>query len=91
MHRFSLIPGGGWGVGGSSLVKLHWLPIAVVSLVAEHRALECMGFCSCSPRAELLCDMWDLSEPGIKLVSPTLQGRFLTTVPSGKGNPGLNF
>ena len=44
MHKFSLIAEG----GGSSLVAVHWLLIAVVSLVAEHRALERMGFYSCS-------------------------------------------
>ena len=28
--------------------------------------------------------MWDLSGPGLELVSPALAGGFLTTVPPGK-------
>jgi len=28
--------------------------------------------------------MWDLPGPGIKLISPALAGRFLTTGPPGK-------
>ena len=28
--------------------------------------------------------MWDLHRPGLEPVSPTLAGRFLTTVPPGK-------
>ena len=28
--------------------------------------------------------MWDLPQPGIKPLSPALQGRFLTTGPPGK-------
>ena len=42
---------------------------------------------SCGPQVYLLCGMWDLPGPGIEPVSPTLAGRFLTTVPPGK--PGL--
>ena len=30
--------------------------------------------------------MWDLPGPGIKPVSPTLAGRFLTTAPAGKSH-----
>ena len=44
---------------------------------------------SCGPQVYLLCGMWDLPGPGIEPVSPTLAGRFLTTVPPGK--PGLYF
>ena len=39
---------------------------------------------SCGERAQLLRGMWDPPGPGIKLVSPTLVGRFFTTEPPGK-------
>ena len=39
---------------------------------------------SCGTRAQLPCSMWDLPRPGIELVSPALQGRFLTTGTPGK-------
>ena len=39
---------------------------------------------SCSAKAYLLHDIQDLPRPGIKLVSPGLAGRFLTTEPPGK-------
>ena len=39
---------------------------------------------SCGARAWLLRGMWDLSGPGLELVSPALAGGFLTTVPPGK-------
>ena len=35
-------------------------------------------------RAQLLRGMWDLPEPGLEPVSPTLAGGFLTTAPPGK-------
>ena len=35
---------------------------------------------SCS----LLHSMWDLSGPGIEIMSPAMAGRFLSTVPPGK-------
>ena len=35
-------------------------------------------------RAQLLCGMWDLPEPGLEPVSPALAEGFLTTVPPGK-------
>ena len=34
--------------------------------------------------SQLLCGMWDIPGPGIKPLSPALQGRFLTTGPQGK-------
>ena len=42
------------------------------------------GFSSCGTRAQLLHDICDPPRPGIEPVSPTLQGRFLTTGPPGK-------
>ena len=32
----------------------------------------------------MLCVMWDLPRPGVELVFPAVQGRFLTTGPPGK-------
>ena len=39
---------------------------------------------SCGTRAQLPYGMWDLPEPGIKPVFPTLAGGFLTTGPPDK-------
>ena len=47
--------------GGYSLVVVHGLLVAAVSLVAEHR------LSSCGAWAELLHGMWDLPRPGIEL------------------------
>ena len=46
--------------------------------------LEHAGFNGCSAQAWLPLSMWDLLVPGIKPVSPTLTGGFLTTGPPGK-------
>ena len=43
-----------------------------------------MGFSSCDARAQLPHGMRVLSGPGIEPMSPSLQGRFLTTGPPGK-------
>ena len=51
------------------------------------RALGCTGFSGCGTPAQLLCGMWDLPRPGIKLASPALAGRFFTTEPPGKSDP----
>ena len=48
------------------------------------------GFRSCGVQASLLCRMGDLLRPGIEPTSPVLQGRFLTTRPSGKPQNTLN-
>jgi len=68
----------------------------VASLVAEHQAgwlqqlqntgsvVQCTGSNSCGPRAWLPHGMWKAPGPGIKPVSPTLAGGFLSTVPPGK-------
>jgi len=57
------------------------------------QALGCGGFSSCSSQAlehklgscgtqaELLLDVWGLSQPGIKPASPALVGGFFTTKP----------
>ena len=50
------------------------------------RALECW-LNSCGTRASLPHNMWDLPGPGIKPVSLTLLGGFLTTGPPGKPLP----
>ena len=47
-------------------------------------ALEYTGFSSCGAWANLPHGMWGLPAPGIEAVSPTLQGRFLTSGPPAK-------
>ena len=39
-------------------------------------ASHCNGFSYCGARASLLCGIWDLPGPGIKLMTPTLAGGF---------------
>ena len=48
------------------------------SQAPEHRLT------SCGTWAYLLCDLLDLPNPGIELVSPTLAGGLFTTEPPGK-------
>ena len=43
----------------------------------------------CGSQALLLHDMWDLPGPGIKPLSPALEGRFLTTEPPGEPLEGF--
>ena len=62
---------------GFSLVAVSRFLIAVAPLAAEHR------LSSCGTRAQLLLGTWDLPRPGIKPMSPTLAGRFLSTMPPG--------
>ena len=55
------------------------------SVVAASRAtvlLQSTGSTAC--RLQLLHSMWDLSGPGIELVSPALAGRFFTNESPGK-------
>ena len=73
------------------------LPIMVASLCCGAQAVECSGFSNCGSWAlesgsvviahhlsrPLTCGILVL-QPGIKLVSPALTGRFLTTGPPGK-------
>ena len=74
-----------------------WLPwvLAVAHRLSFVRAsrgycwLWCTGsraqrLSSCGARPQLLYSMWDLPRPGIKPVSPALQGGVLTTGPPGK-------
>ena len=63
-----------WAQSCSRWAQLHMWP------------LGCVGFRSCGAWAWLLCGMWDLPRPGIKPVSPTLAGGFLSTVPPEKSN-----
>ena len=64
-------------------------PLSVTaSLVGEHR-LQMRRLSSCGSRAQLLRGMWDLPRPGLKPVSPALAGRFSTTAPPGKPDPGF--
>ena len=39
---------------------------------------------NCGTQAKLPCDMWNLTGPGIELVSPALIGEFLSTETPGK-------
>ena len=52
------------------------------------QALE-RWLCNCDVGSWLPCDMWDLPRAGIKPVSSSLAGGFLTTVPPGK--PRVNI
>ena len=61
--------------GGYSLVAVHGLLVAAVSLVAEHR------LSSCGAWAELLHGMWDLPGLGIEPMSLALAGGFFTPEP----------
>ena len=54
-------------------------------------ALDRGSFNSYGPWASLLQSMWDLPGPGIKPVSPTLAGGFLTTGPPGKSKTSFFF
>ena len=47
------------------------------------QAVQC-GFSACGTRASHR--MWDLPRPGIELVTPALEDRFLTTGPAGKSS-----
>ena len=47
------------------------------------------GLCGCGTQVWLLQGMWDLPRTGIKPVSPTLAGGFLSTAPPGKSFPKL--
>ena len=84
-----------WGL---LFTVVHGLLIAMASLVVEHR-LQAHGLSSCASsvlerrlsscgvRAQLLCGMWDLPEPGLEPMCPALAGGFLTTAPPGKCCP----
>ena len=48
------------------------------------QALEYTSFSSCGTWAQLLHGIWDLPRPGIKPVSPELQGGLISTGPTRK-------
>ena len=65
---------------------LHWVFVAAcgLSLAAEHGLQGEWASVSCSSKVQLPRGKWDLPRPGLKLVSPVLAGRFLTTGQPGK-------
>ena len=70
---------------------------AWASLVAECELGSCgsrapeHGLRSCEPRAQLLCDMWNLPRSGSEPMPPALAGRFLSTVSLGKSQASYFF
>ena len=60
--------------------SLHWL------LLLQSSGSRHTGFGSCGTRPQWSWGMWDLPGPGIKPVSPSLAGGFLSTEPPGKPN-----
>ena len=74
----------------ASLVAEHVLQVAWASVVATGaHQLWLMGpractLISCGMQAQLLCGMWNLPVLGMEPISPALEGRFLSTVPSEK-------
>ena len=62
------------------------------SVTAAHGFNSCSSWpvkhriSSCDAQAQLLCGMWNLPRPGIKLLPPALAGRFLITGPPGKSD-----
>ena len=60
------------------------------SVVVAHRLSSCGSralerrLSSHGTQAQLLRSRWDLPGPGLKLMSPALAGRFLTTAPLAK-------
>ena len=81
------------------LLSLCWVFTAACGLSSLHRSARAshwgafslwsrgsraQGLSSCGSRAPLLCDLWDLSIPGIEPVSPALAGRFSTPGPPAK-------
>ncbi|XP_054947141.1 AN1-type zinc finger protein 1 isoform X3 [Physeter macrocephalus] len=69
--------------GDKSLPQVCGPLTVVASSVAEHR-LQTRRLSGHGSRAQPLCGMWDLPEPGHKPVSPASAGRLSTTVTPGK-------
>ena len=69
---------------GSSQVVVHDLLIVVASLIAEHRLQSPQASVVVAHRFRFFAHMWDLPRSGIKLVSPALSGRFVTSAQPGK-------
>ena len=78
------------GKRGPLFITVHGPLTIAASLVAEHR-LQTRRLSYCGSRAQLLRGMWDLPRPGHEPVSPALAGRFSTTAPPGKPNPGYSY
>ena len=76
------------GKWGPLFIAVRRPLIIAASLVAEHR-LQTRRLSNCGSRAWLLRGMWDLPRPELEPVSPALAGRFSTTAPPGKPNPGF--
>ena len=95
VRGLSLVVEHGLLVVAASLVVGHrlWsLPASVVAVCGlsscASRALE-HRINSCGTQASLLQGMWNLPRPGIKPMSPTVAGKFLTT--KQQGSPGTFF
>jgi len=69
------------GEQGLLLFGVLWLLIEVASLVAEHRL---WGAWASVVAAHDLTALWNFPRPGIKPMSSSLAGRFLTTGTPGK-------
>ena len=76
-----------WGLFSSCGVRASHcggFPCGALALGVQGAVAVARGLRSCGAQALLLCSVRDLPGPGIELVSPALQGRFLTTGPPGK-------
>ena len=75
-----------WRVG--VLTAAHRLSLVLVPGGFSHfraQALEHVGFDRCAPQVQLPSSTWDLHSPTrLKLLSPLLEGGFLTAGPPGK-------
>ena len=71
------------GKRGRLLITMCGPLTIAASLIAEHR-LQTRRLSNCGSRAQLLCSMWDLPQPGLEPVFPALAGRLSTTAPPGK-------
>ena len=61
-----------------------FFPFSGRSLRHTGSSLQRTGFSSCGVWVQLPCCMWDLRSPTREPASTVLEGRFLTTEPSGK-------
>ena len=76
-----------WGLFSSCGVRASHcggFPCGALALGVQGAVAVARGLRSCGAQALLLCSVRDLPGPGIELVSPALQGRFLTTGTPGK-------
>ena len=76
------------GKWGPLFIVVHGPLTIAASPVAEHR-LQMRRLSNCGSWAQLLHSMWDPPRPGLEPTSPSLAGRFLTTVPPGKPWPSI--